>query len=389
MQKQHTNILVVGSGLSGAIAALSAAEEDKRVVLLTNCSELLSGNTPWAQGGIAYTTNEDSPKKFKDDIINAGNNNNYSPAVEQLTTKGPKLIEQLLIDKFNVPFEKNNNQQLIFTAEAAHSINRIIHCKDATGHKIHSAILKKVKQHQNITIYTSHTAIDLLTYSHHSIDSSDIYKKPSCFGAVILNNQTQHIVMIHADQTILATGGLGQLYSHTTNSLESRGDGIAMAWRAGARCVNLHYIQFHPTALFHESGRFLISEALRGEGAQLYDVNQNNFMKGIHQSNNLAPRDVVARTIHKTLINTKHPCVYLDISHKEPTWIKNRFPNIYQHCFKLGIDITQKPIPVVPAAHYSCGGISVNLSGQTSLKPQSFLTSIGCCSSQLKHLNVS
>ena len=378
MKNQRTNILVIGSGLSGAIAALSAAEENKKVILLTNCLELLSGNTPWAQGGIAYTSPQDSPQQFKKDIINAGNNNNYKPAVKQLVTEGPKLVEQLLLNNFNVPFETDNNNQLIFTAEAAHSINRIIHCKDETGYNIHRTILKKVKAHSNITIYTNHTAIDLLTYSHHSIDSSDIYKTPSCFGAVILNNQNQQIIMMYADQTILATGGLGQLYSHTTNPLESRGDGIAMAWRAGARCVNLHYIQFHPTALFHETGRFLISEALRGEGAQLYDVHHNNFMQDVHNSNNLAPRDIVARAIHKTLINTNHPCVYLDISHKKPNWIKNRFPNIYEHCFKLGIDITQKPIPVVPAAHYSCGGIGVNLSGQTSLQRLYAIGEVSC-----------
>jgi L-aspartate oxidase len=151
-----------------------------------------------------------------------------------------------------------------------------------------------------------------------------------------------------------------------------------MAWRAGARCVNLHYIQFHPTALFHETGRFLISEALRGEGAQLYDVHHHNFMQDVHNSNNLAPRDIVARAIHKTLINTNHPCVYLDISHKKSNWIKNRFPSIYEHCFKLGIDITQKPIPVVPAAHYSCGGIGVNLSGQTSLQRLYAIGEVSC-----------
>ena len=378
MQNQHTNILVIGSGLSGAIAALSAAEENKKVVLLTNCSDLLSGNTPRAQGGIAYTTSKDSPKKFKKDIISAGNKNNYKPAVDQLVIEGPKLVEQILINNLNVPFEKDKNNQLIFTAEAAHTTNRIVHCKDETGRNIHKAILKKVKKHPHITIYTNHTAIDLLTYSHHSIDSSDIYKSPSCFGAVVLNNQNQQTIMMCADQTILATGGLGQLYSHTTNPMESRGDGIAMAWRAGARCVNLHYIQFHPTSLFHETGRFLISETLRGEGAQLYDVNKNNFMKEVHQSNELAPRDIVARAIHKTLITTNHPCVYLDISHKKTTWIKSRFPNIYQHCFNLGIDITRKPIPVVPAAHYSCGGVGVNLSGQSSLKRLYAIGEVSC-----------
>ena len=378
MKNSHTNILVIGSGLSGAVAALSAAEENKKVILLTKCDDLLSGNTAWAQGGIAYTNNEDSPKKFEKDILKAGNHNNYKPAVKQLVNEGPKLVEKLLLKTFNVPFETDQNNKLIFTAEGAHSINRIIHCKDETGYNIHNSILKQVKEHVNITTYTNHTAIDLLTYSHHSIEFDDIYKKPACFGAVVLNNHTQKTSTVYSDQTILATGGLGQLYLHSTNPLESRGDGIAMAWRAGARCVNLHYIQFHPTALFNEAGRFLISEALRGEGANLLDVNGQQFMKNIHKEHDLAPRDIVARAIHKTLIATNHPCVYLDISHKEANWIKGRFPNIYTHCFKLGIDITQKPIPVVPAAHYSCGGIGVDLSGKTSLDRLYAIGEVSC-----------
>ena len=378
MSNHNTNILVIGSGLAGAVAALSAAEENKNVVLLTKCPELLSGNTPWAQGGIAYTNTKDSPRKFKDDILKAGNNNNYKPAVDQLVNEGPKLVEKILLEKFNIPFETDKKNKLIFTAEAAHTISRIIHCKDETGYNIHFSILKAVQAHPNISIYVNHTAIDLLTYSHHSTDFSDIYKQPACFGAIILNNKTKETSMLYADQTILATGGLGQLYLHSTNPLEARGDGIAMAWRAGARCVNLHYIQFHPTALFHETGRFLISEALRGEGGQLYDVNGNRFMKKIHNQHDLAPRDIVARAIHKTLINTNHPCAYLDISHKPSDWIKNRFPNIYQHCFKLGLDITQKPIPVVPAAHYSCGGVAVNLLGKTSLDRLYAIGEVSC-----------
>ena len=176
----------------------------------------------------------------------------------------------------------------------------------------------------------------------------------------------------------MATGGLGQTYLHTTNPNESRGDGIAMAWRAGARCVNLHYIQFHPTALYHEKGRFLISEALRGEGAKLYDTNGKQFMKEFHPQEELAPRDVVARAIHKTLIKTNHPCVYLDITHKKSDWIKSRFPNIYEHCLSNGINITKNQIPVVPAAHYSCGGISVNLNGQSSIERLYAIGEVAC-----------
>ena len=378
MNTKQTNILVIGSGLAGAIAALTAAEENKKVILITNCKKLLSGNTRWAQGGIAYSHTNDSIQTFKKDILDAGGNNNYETAVDQLVNKGSKLIEELLIKKFKIPFEQDPNNQLVFTSEAAHSVNRIIHCKDVTGLAIHTQIIQQIKTHPNINIYNNYTAIDLLTYSHHSSNSTDIYNMPACFGAVILNNKNQEIKIINSDQTILATGGLGQIYLHSTNPLESRGDGIAMAWRAGARCVNLHYIQFHPTALYHESGRFLISEALRGEGAALYDVNGNNFMETVHPSHSLAPRDVVARGIHQALIKTKHPCVYLDISHKKSNWIQNRFPAIYKHCMSVGIDITSKPIPVVPAAHYSCGGVGVDLYGRTSLNRLYAIGEVSC-----------
>ena len=378
MNNPHTDILVIGSGLSGAIAALSAADEGQTVILITKELDLLGGNTIWAQGGIAYKSSTDSSDAFEKDIFNAGNNNNFKPAVKQLTKMGPKLVEELLINIFKVPFERDKKDRLIFTAEAAHSTKRIIHCKDQTGLQIHNTVIEKVKQHSNIKIYTNHTAIDLLTYSHHSIKSSDIYKKPSCFGAVFLNNKNNKTIKIFANKTILATGGLGQTYLHTTNPAESRGDGVAMAWRAGARCVNLHYIQFHPTALYHEKGRFLISEALRGEGAKLYDVHGNRFMNEIHKNKELAPRDIVARAIHSTLIKTNHPCVYLDISHKEQNWIKTRFPNIYDYCLSKGIDIAKNQIPVVPAAHYSCGGISVNLNGETSIERLYAIGEVAC-----------
>ncbi len=374
----ETEVLVVGSGLAGAVAALTAAEENKKVILITNSTTLLSGNTRWAQGGIVYSNLQNSHETFKADIYTAGGNDNHTSAVEQLVDVGPKLIEELLINKLETPFERDAKGQLMFTSEAAHSDKRIIHCKDATGLTIHEKIIDKLIKQPQITIYTQQTAVDLLTYSHHSTSPLDIYEEPACFGAIMLDNETGELKTIVAQNTILATGGLGQLYLHSTNPIESRGDGIAMAWRAGARCVNLHYIQFHPTALYHESGRFLISEALRGEGAKLYDINGINFMQNVHPLQSLAPRDIVAREIHKTLIKTQHPCVYLDISHKKSHWIKDRFPTIYKYCLKVGIDITSKPIPVVPAAHYSCGGIGVNLNGKSSLKRLYAIGEVSC-----------
>jgi len=193
-----------------------------------------------------------------------------------------------------------------------------------------------------------------------------------------LNNKTKQIYPIYAKRTILSTGGIGQLYLHTTNAPESHGDGIAMAWRAGVRCFNLHYIQFHPTALYHESERFLISEAVRGEGGILIDNSGNEFMNKIHDKGSLAPRDIVSRGIHQTMLANSHPCVYLDITHKNKLWLQNRFPNIYKYCLNKNIDISNEPIPVVPAAHYSCGGIGVNLNGHTSLKRLYAIGEVAC-----------
>ena len=214
IKSAETDVLVIGSGLSGAIAAIAAAEENKRVILITNSETLVSGNTRWAQGGIAYSPNIKKQKEFKEDIFVSGSHHNHKQAVHQLVDMGPKLIEDLLIDKLQVPFEKNSKGQLMFTSEAAHSTKRIIHCKDATGLTIHKQIIDQLINHSQIITYTQHTAIDLLTYSHHSVSSIDVYSEPTCFGAVTLNHKTNEVKNIFANQTILATGGLGQIYGY-------------------------------------------------------------------------------------------------------------------------------------------------------------------------------
>ena len=376
---KHTDVLIIGSGLAGATAAISAAEEGKQVTLITKSKKLKSGNTPYAQGGIVYKSNNDTPQKLKDDIIRTGRNDSWEVAVDELCNKGPKLVKEILIDKLKVNFTKNkdkNNYEL--TSEAAHSEKRILYCKDKTGDSIQNKILNYLENISNIQILTDHTAIDLLTLSHHSTNTKDIYKKPACFGIMALNNLTNEVFPLYAKRTILSTGGIGQLYLHTTNSAESHGDGIAMAWRAGARCFNLHYVQFHPTALYYGNERFLISEAVRGEGGILIDSTGNDFMEKIHPDGSLAPRDIVARGIHQTMLSNNHPCVYLDITHKGERWLQNRFPHIYQYCIERNIDIANEPIPVVPAAHYACGGIGVNLNGHTSLKRLYAIGEVSC-----------
>jgi L-aspartate oxidase len=375
---KETEILVLGSGLSGCISAIAAADEGKQVTIITKTESLLGGNTPWAQGGIIYKGDDDSPDKLKQDIMKAGDGHCWEIAVDQLCNLGPRLVEELLIDRFGVEFDQKPDNGLHLTAEGAHSSRRIIHSKDRTGEAIHESVMKHVLAHPNIEVLTGHTVVDLMTLSHHSNNSLDIYKKPACFGAIVIKNDTCEVLPIYARNTIMALGGLGQIYLHTTNPEESTGDGVAIAWRAGARCFNLQYIQFHPTTFYNQRDRFLISEAVRGEGGILIDRNGNEFMHNFHELGSLAPRDIVARSIHQTMLDTNHPCVYLDISFKNSGWIKDRFPTIHTHCLKSGVDITSEPIPVVPAAHYAIGGVGVSLKGRTSLQRLYAVGEISC-----------
>lgn len=365
---RSADILILGTGLAGSIAAIAAADAGRDVLMVTKTDEILSGATPYAQGGIIYKGAKDTPEKLKNDILRAGDGHCWEIAVNQLATMGPQLVEKFLFERCGVDFDKDADDKLDLTAEAAHSEPRIIHSKDKTGKTIQQAVIETMRKHTNIRVLTSHTAVDLLTLSHHSKNSLDIYEKPACFGAFVLDNRKGCVYPVFASQTILATGGLGQIYLHTTNPPESTGDGIALAWRAGARCFNLQYIQFHPTTFYNERDRFLISESMRGEGGVLIDNRGERFMKKFHKLGSLAPRDVVARGIHQTLLDADAKCVYLDISFKDSQWIKERFPTIFEHCLKAGVDIRTEPIPVVPAAHYSCGGVGVSLRGRTSLK---------------------
>ena len=377
MNHIKTDVLIVGVGLAGMVAAISAAKSGKKITIITKTDSIQSGNTPWAQGGIVYKGLNDSTDKLKSDILKAGAGHCWEEAVDHLCKHGSRLVKKILLDLLQTQFDKDQND-LKRVSEGAHSDPRVIYNQDKTGFSIHKSALDYLKKLDNVEILTNHTAIDLLTFSHHSIESTDIYKKPACFGTMVLNNINNKVFPILASKTILATGGLGQLFLHTTNPKEATGDGIAMAWRAGARCFNLHYIQFHPTALYHPGGRFLISEAVRGEGGKLINANGQEFMKDYHKLGALAPRDVVSRAIHMEMMKNSSDCMFLDIAHRNKMWIENRFPTIYKYCLSKGIDMTKEPVPVVPAAHYSCGGVGVNLVGKTSLKRLYAIGEIAC-----------
>jgi L-aspartate oxidase len=378
MERDDTDVLVIGSGLAGCAAALMAARGGARVTMLNKADRAEESNTWHAQGGIIYRGVLDSPEQLAADITAAGAGLCNPAAVDLLSREGPRLVKDFLIDDIGVPFDRAADGQLDLTAEAAHSVARIIHTEDMTGKSIEESMIAAVKREPNITLLTGRSALDLLTLSHHSGNLLDVYAQPTCIGAYVFDHAARHVDRMLAKETILATGGLGRIFLHTTNPAGSCGDGVAMAYRAGARCINMHFVQFHPTTLYHGSERFLISESLRGEGARLIDAAGREFMQAYHPDGSLAPRDIVARGIHQMMHETGARCAYLDISHKPADWIRTRFPGIYAKCREVGIDITSQPIPVVPAAHYSCGGVAVDLRGRSSLHRLRAVGEVSC-----------
>ena len=365
----QTDVLVIGSGLGGLAAAWEAAKRGYQVTLLTRAANAAESNTDRAQGGIIYRAPGESPEQLVADILSVGGGLSSPDAARLLSREGPRLVKEILIDELGVPFDVSaqNPTDLDLTREAGHSLPRIIHHKDQTGAAIEQAFLERVRAHPNVKTISDATAVDLLTASHHSLEPTDVYRLLTCVGAYVLDRTTEKIFSLLAKETILATGGLGSVFLHTTNPPGARGDGIAMAYRAGARCINMQYIQFHPTALLAPDGCFLISETVRGEGGRLVDRRGKEFMQKFHPDGSLAPRDIAARAIYQTMLESGEPCVYLDITHKPADQLRERFPGIYAVCMERGIDLTREPIPVVPAAHYSCGGIATDDCGRTTV----------------------
>lgn len=376
------DVLVIGSGIAGVTAALHLAENsDLRILLLTKTQTPLESNTYYAQGGIIYTGEEDSPEQLAEDLTRAGDGLNNRTAVSILAHEGPRLVRELLIDKYQVPFTLNAESQLERVREAAHSTSRILHVNDATGRAIQQKLIEALQRHPNIEVMTHYTAVDLLTPAHHSTNRLAIYEPLSCVGAYVYDDQTKAVLPIIAKATVLASGGLGHIYMHTTNPESATGDGLAMAYRAGARIINAEYVQFHPTTFYSQGkAHFLISEALRGHGAKLLNEHGERFMaRYAPEWMELAPRDVVARSIHQEMLRSGADHVYLDIASVMPAeTIRERFPTIYSSCLPFEVDLTTDPIPVVPAAHYFCGGVWVDGWGRTSLQRLYAVGEVSC-----------
>lgn len=359
MTEAAFDVLVIGSGLAGQSVALRVAEA--RRVLLVAKRSLTDTATHWAQGGIAAAldTPEGIESHVRDTLI-AGAELCHEKVVRFVVERGQRAIEWLIAQ--GVPFTRESDGHYHLTREGGHSERRIYHSADATGAAIQETLTEQVRHHPNITVWEDHVAVDLIPGAR--VEAPE----RGCVGAYLLDRRTQQVKTVAASHTVLATGGAGKVYLYSTNPDIATGDGIAMAWRAGCRIANMEFIQFHPTCLYHPHTKsFLISEAVRGEGGILRLPNGERFMPRHDPRAELAPRDIVARAIDFEMKKHGLDCVYLDITHKPAEWIRAHFPTIYRRCHELGIDITREPIPVVPAAHYTCGGVVVDLNARTDV----------------------
>ncbi|MBI2511948.1 MAG: L-aspartate oxidase [Opitutae bacterium] len=377
MKTIETDCLVLGAGLAGSAYALHAARAGLRVELLS-LAEPLVANSDWAQGGIIYGAQSD-PAQLARDILDASAGTANPAAIEQLVREGPAAVKDLLLDELHVDFDRRPDGELDFTREGGHHERRIIHTRDTTGHSILTAVAAKVDATPGITRRAGFVAVDLLTLSHNAADPAHRYEPLTCFGCYALDTASGEVIAITARKTILATGGLGGIFLHTTNQPGSVGHGVAMAYRVGARVIDLEYVQFHPTVFFpRDAAPFLITEALRGEGAVIVDARGRRFMDKIHPLGSLAPRDIVARSISQHLAATGDACVFLDLSALKPEFIRDRFPAIHARCLEAGIDITRERIPIVPAAHFSCGGVHTDLQGRTNVRDLNAIGETAC-----------
>jgi L-aspartate oxidase len=376
----ETDVLIIGGGIAGSTCALVLAESGLNTIMLSKGDDFSAANSYYAQGGIASLSEreKDAPENFVNDIMNSGGGFNYATSVEYMVKHSRKLVKEILIDKLGVPFSTHDGKYDL-AQEGAHSERRVLNVKDMTGKLIQQSFRDYLKKLKNLKILFNHTAIDLLTYPHHSTNYMRIYQEPKTIGAYVLNQKSDKIIRIFAKKVILASGGLSSIFLHSTNPQDAVGNGIAMAHRAGARLANLEFVQFHPTSLYHrEADSFLISEAVRGEGARLMNRKGEYFMKKYSPLSDLAPRDEVSRAIYSEMIKYGDDFVLLDLASFAKIDVKERFPTIYENCKRFGVNIVKHPIPVVPAAHYSCGGVLADLNGRTSVKNLYAVGEVSC-----------
>ena len=375
-----SDFLVVGAGIAGLSFALRAAKHGRVTVLTKGKAE--ESNTAWAQGGIASVLPEgmcdagDTVEKHVADTLDAGAGLCDEAVVRQIMAEGAETIEDLLA--YGVEFDRQD-AKFSLGKEGGHSHRRILHARDTTGREIARAMLKAARNEPNITLLENHFVIDLITSVRLDMVSSD-----RVLGAYVLNRESGEVTVFRSDRVVLATGGCGKVYLYTTNPDSATGDGVALAWRAGATISNMEFIQFHPTCFYNpaatgpEARSFLVSEAVRGEGGILRNAKGEDFTKKADPRGSLAPRDIVARAIDQEIKRTGAACVYLDVTHKPKGFMKEHFPYIYETLMKFGLDCETTPIPVVPAAHYMCGGVKTDVTGKTSVRGLFAIGEVGC-----------
>jgi L-aspartate oxidase len=378
--RREFDVIVVGTGIAGLSAAIHCKEKGLDVALLAKSDRIEETNSNYAQGGIIARCKGDSAEKLEEDILAAGCRINNRSAVRLLAEEGPALVFDFLIDEVGVGFSHDEAGGLDYAEEAAHSARRILHYQDHTGDAIIEALGARCRK-LGVPVFASRTAVDLITNDHHSRDSQELYREREVMGAYVLDNATGEVEAFFAEAAILATGGIGNIFQFTTNPSCATGDGVSMAFRAGADIINAEFVQFHPTALYHKDiRRFLISESLRGEGAKLVDRQGHRFMRRYSEQEELAPRDVVARAIFEEMARQGSDYMFLDLAGhyagRKP--IAERFSRIYETCLAGGIDVTREPIPVVPAAHYFCGGIKVDGDGRSSVRRLYAVGEVSC-----------
>jgi L-aspartate oxidase len=368
------DFVVVGSGIAGLTFALKAAQSGSVAVVTKRRGA--DSSTAWAQGGVAcVTSDEDSFDLHIRDTLDAGAGLCDLLAVETVVKEGPERVRELM--ELGLHFDERDvegHRELDLGREGGHSKRRVLHVHDLTGFEIENTLLSAAAASPNVELLENHMAVDLITAAKLGFASED-----HCLGVYVLDETTGVVETIRTDRLVLATGGCGKVYLYTTNPSVATGDGVAMAWRAGAVIANMEFIQFHPTCLFHpHATSFLISEAVRGEGGILRNAKGEDFTARVHPRGSLAPRDVVARAIDAEMKRTGAQCVYLDITQQPRDFLKERFPHIYETCLRWGIDMAKEPIPVVPAAHYQCGGVKTTIDGATSLPGLYAIGEVAC-----------
>jgi len=371
--KQY-DFVVIGSGIAGLTFALKAARHGSVAVITKRKGA--DTNTAWAQGGVAcVTSDEDSFALHVRDTLDAGAGLCDEEVVRTMVSEGPDRIQELIA--LGLRFDErevSGHRELDLGKEGGHSKRRVLHVQDVTGKQIENVLLSELSRQSQVELLENHMAVDLITGGKLGFATED-----RCLGVYVLNELTTEVETVRSDRVVLATGGCGKVYLYTTNPAVATGDGVAIAWRAGARIANMEFIQFHPTCLYHPEMRsFLISEAVRGEGGVLRNERGEDFMKRYDPRGSLAPRDIVARAIDEEMKRSGAQCVFLDITERSPEFLRERFPNIYETCLRCGIDMSKQPIPVVPAAHYQCGGVKTDVNGATSLPGLYAIGEVAC-----------